>query len=161
MIYNSLFSSVLQYGLLIWGSATMTNLNPLQILQNYAIRNVGSSLRGYRTDQLYKELKILKLDDLFKLQTSKFVFDFINGDVATSLKTTKYLRTRSEISGRPASARTDRTLEQEVVDGEWLNKFPPLRIPRQWNNIPEDLRRVPSFTIFKNRFTTITTNNYV
>ena len=152
MIYNTLFSSVLQYGLLIWGSATKTNLNPLQIMQNFAIRHVGSSLHGFNTDQIYRDLGILKLDDLFELQAAKFVIDFVNDKVPISLKSTKYIKPQSEIATRPLSAWNGLTLHIEVHDEEWLNKFPPAKIPKVWENFSSELKSDSSYKSFKQKF---------
>ena len=161
MIYNSLFSSVLQYGLVIWGSATQTNLNSLQISQNYAIRDVGSSLRGYHTDQLYNELNILKLTDLYKLQIAKFVYDFINKKVPKSLKETKYLKLNSESATRELSARNGLGFDHEVIRNEKINDLPYMKIPWLWNQFDNDLRKMPSFSTFKINFTLTSLNKYV
>ena len=152
MIYNTLFISVLQYGLVIWGSATMTNLNSLKTMQNYAVRNVGSTLHGFNTDQMYRELGILKLDDLFELQNGKFVIDFINNEVPRSLKCTNYIKPQSEIATRPLSARNGLTLHIEVHDQEWINRLPPVKITKVWENLSAELKSDFSYKSFKQKF---------
>ena len=160
MIYNTLFSSTLQYGLVIWGSATKTNIKSLQTMQNYAVRNVGSSLHGFNTDQIYRELDILKLEDLFELQIGKFVIDYINNEVPASLKCTNYIKPQSEIATRPLSARNGLTLHIEVHDEEWLNKFPPAKIPKVWENFPSELKGDFSYKSFKHKFSQTRISKY-
>ena len=83
-IYYSLVYSHLSYGIQVWGSADQTSLNRLNILQNKAMRVMSGKqyfqIYGQEpgplpsSEPLYKELEILKLEDIFKLNISSFVF---------------------------------------------------------------------------------------
>ena len=74
-MYHALFNSKLQYGILCWGSASTTNLNQLQVLQNRAIRNLTKAPRYYRLDNYYLNLRILKVQNLYDLEVAKFMND--------------------------------------------------------------------------------------
>ena len=72
-IYNSLIYPHLQYANLAWGNAAAKYLNKLFLIQKRSIRNVCHA--GYidHTNLLFKENKILKLNDIHVLECSKFV----------------------------------------------------------------------------------------
>ena len=83
-IYYCLVFSYLSYGVEAWGSACETNLGRWKILQNKAVRiltgNKYFQVFGETpgplpsADPLYKELEILKFNDIFKMNICKFVF---------------------------------------------------------------------------------------
>ena len=59
----------LNYGLLLWGP----HLGRLVTLQKKAIRVVSLSDYLSHTDPIFKELKLLTLEDMFTLQKFKFL----------------------------------------------------------------------------------------
>ena len=83
-VYNSLIGSHLNYSLLAWGSAGQTALQPLRVLQNRAIRFMARSPRYRRLDLDYLNLRILKLDDIFKLTVAKFMHRYHHNNLPPS-----------------------------------------------------------------------------
>ena len=77
--YHSLFNSHLQYAILCWGSASITSLSRLQVLQNRAIRNMTRSPRFFRLDNQYLNLRVLKVRDLYNLEVAKFMHSHFHG----------------------------------------------------------------------------------
>ena len=69
LIYNSLIFSHLNYGQLLWGC----NITRLNKLQKKSIRIICNAKYNAHTDPLFKELKMLKLNDMFQLQCLKFI----------------------------------------------------------------------------------------
>ena len=69
-IYNSLILSHLHYGILCWGFSR----NKLFRLQKKAIRVIAKQKYNAHTDPLFKKFKLLKIDDIFKLQCLKFLY---------------------------------------------------------------------------------------
>ena len=83
-IYYSLVFSHLSYGVEAWGSACDSYISHLEVIQNKAVR-VISGVQYYQiygedpvplpsSTPLYKELKILKLADIFKFSIAKFIY---------------------------------------------------------------------------------------
>jgi hypothetical protein len=83
-IYYSLVFSHLSYGVEAWGSACDSYISHLEVIQNKAVR-VISGVQYYQiygedpvplpsSTPLYKELKILKLADIFKFTIAKFIY---------------------------------------------------------------------------------------
>ena len=65
MVYESLVRSHLTYGLVAWGIASRKgDIKKLQVLQKACVRVIAGARRLDHTEPLFKQLGILKLDDL-------------------------------------------------------------------------------------------------
>lgn len=73
-IYNTLILPHLTYCILIWGSSTKR----LFKIQKKAVRIISNSAYLSHTDPLFKELEILKLNDLYTLNILKFLYKLKN-----------------------------------------------------------------------------------
>ena len=69
-IYNSLFMSHINYGLLLWG----TNMNKISLIQKKAIRIIPRSNYRAHSESLYKEFGLLNVNDLFHLKLLIFYY---------------------------------------------------------------------------------------
>lgn len=76
-IYNSLILSHINFGLLIWGYSCERILK----LQKKSVRIICLSKYNAHTDPIFKQLEILKVGDIFTLQTLKFYYRFKNGQL--------------------------------------------------------------------------------
>ena len=70
LLYNSLILPHLQYGILSWGF----QYNRLEKLQKRAMRIISISRYNAHTEPIFKNLKILKLEDLFNIALLKFQY---------------------------------------------------------------------------------------
>ena len=69
-LYNSLIASYINYGLFLWGVES----NRIELLQKKAIRLITNSSYTVHTTPLFKELGLLKIQDMFKLKLLKFYY---------------------------------------------------------------------------------------
>ena len=76
-IYYAIFSSHLSYGCRIWGQKSNVHTQKVFRLQNRAMRIISFSDFHADANPIYKELKILKLEDFISLQNALFVHDFL------------------------------------------------------------------------------------
>ena len=76
IIYNTLILSKLHYGVLVWGQ----KIHTLETLQKKAIRHIAGPGVGFNahTAPLFKNLKLLKVCDIYKLQLVKLFFKIKN-----------------------------------------------------------------------------------
>ena len=74
MLYYSLIYSKLQYGILVWGTASKTHLRQLMVRLNNIVRIITFSRNCSRMSNLFKSLYLLKLTDIYKLELTKFIF---------------------------------------------------------------------------------------
>ena len=130
-IYNSLFRCHIDYCLPIWGNITASDKKGIQNLQKKAIRYVCNSKYNSHTDPLFRQLKILKFNDMVKLQTGIFMFNIASEHHPHSVLN---IFTKSD--------NFDRNMEfiNSLVDSSTLaNNFPSTGI-RIWNSTPIEFR---------------------
>ena len=85
MTYYSLIYLFLIYAIPIWGSSNATDLQTILVMQKKVVRLITFN-DDYPVEAgplihsapLFKELGILTINDIFQLQTAKFVHDCIN-----------------------------------------------------------------------------------
>ena len=81
MIYFALIHSYLNYGILLWGFEAKNIFN----LQKKAVRIITKSHYLAHTDPLFKNEKILKVGDIFKISCLKFYYRLINNMLPVNL----------------------------------------------------------------------------
>ena len=67
-LYYAFFHSHLLYGVLVWSATYTSYLQPINILQNKALSIISNKQRWTNSTILYSGLKILKFQDLVKIQ---------------------------------------------------------------------------------------------
>ena len=154
-VYHALLYSYLRYGIIVWGNAAKATLEPLEILVNKAIRIMAFIPNGnFDLSQVYKDLKLLDLPSIHKLETAKYMYKSEKSLLPVSLG--KYF----EID-RCAEEHSHSTRHQALVN------IPDRIAPRLksrtkiaeksiqfvgstlWSHLPDDLKNSESFTIFK------------
>ena len=82
MLYNTLILPHITYGIMVWGYQR----NRLNKIQKKDIRIITSNKYNSHTEPLLKQLNMLKLEDLLKLQQLKFYFKFNEGSLPVYLQ---------------------------------------------------------------------------
>ena len=82
MLYNTLILPHIIYGIMVWGYQG----NRLNKIQKKAITIITSNRYNSHTEPLFKQLNMLKLADLLKLQQLKFYFKFNEGSLPVHLQ---------------------------------------------------------------------------
>lgn len=72
MLYNSLFSSQLNYGSLIWGTTTMKNIQCLLVLQKRIVRMICRVPYLSHTSNMFKKFNIIRVDQLYNFQLCRY-----------------------------------------------------------------------------------------
>ena len=78
MLYNALFLSFVQYGIIVWGQTFGSYLEPLSKLQKRAVRAISHQTFLAHSLPIFKDLKLLRIDDIFKSKLLTFVYESIN-----------------------------------------------------------------------------------
>ena len=78
-IYNSLFRSHLEYGILAWGGIPKNKLKGIIGIQKKCVRNVANKKRLSHTDPIFSSLKIFKFTDLVLYNSLIFMHKFAFG----------------------------------------------------------------------------------
>ena len=94
------FASVLSninYCLLNWGNAAATNIKPIKTSLNKAVRAMAFKDSRHHANSLYKKLKILPLDECYKLQLAKFMWKLENNKLPGHTAITHYHNTQQTL----------------------------------------------------------------
>ena len=75
-LYYSLVYPYLQYCVSVWGSTYHTNLHRLILLQKKAVRIISNKSFDAHTDPLFKELKIMKFNNIYLFHIGKIMYQF-------------------------------------------------------------------------------------
>ena len=78
-LYYSLVYPYLVYCVSVWGSTYPSNLKRILLLQKKVVRIISGSAFDAHTEPIFKQLKILKLCDMFRFQVEKIMFLFKKG----------------------------------------------------------------------------------
>jgi len=75
-VYYCLVFSHLQYGISSWGSTSTYLLKAIKTIRNKIIRIITFSSYRSNSEKLYAQLKILNLNDIYKLEIAKLMHNF-------------------------------------------------------------------------------------
>ena len=184
-VYYCLVYSHLSYGIEAWGSASKTSLNKLIILQKKAVRVLSNvnyfQIYGEQSgplpsaEPLFKELGILKLDDIFELNTLNFVFSTLCYEsplifwdwfvYCHSLHTHATTSATNIICKNYFDIGTvDVTYTLRVPKG-MLEKYGKRMVKyigaHLWNNLPSDIQGAISLSTFKDKVKNHFLENYI
>ena len=80
-VYYSFIYSHIVYGIQVWGSAGKTEIDKILVLQKRAIRLISNKTKRpvtpgplASTNPMFLKLEILKVNDIFTLHLSKFIY---------------------------------------------------------------------------------------
>ena len=77
-LYNALFLSFLQYGLIVWGQTYASYIDPIFKLQKKAVKAISFQPRMTPSLPIFNDFKLLRLSEIFELRLLCFVFDSVN-----------------------------------------------------------------------------------
>ena len=136
-LYYSLIHPYLNYYNLIWGGTFQTHLDPLFVLQKKAIRIINNVSYLHHTHELFFRNKILKLNDIHKLNLAKYMFNL--SDHSNFSRSHEH-QTRSQHLLNPIFQRLTSTQMSVSYSG-----------PHEWNNLPNEVKNSSSYCVFKKR----------
>ena len=123
-IYNSLFRSHLEFGILAWGGVPTSKLKGIFNLQKKCIRNVANTHRLSHTDPLFSSLRITKLPDLLKYNCIIFMHQFAFGRLPPTFN--------NMFSPLGSQNRTGK-YKLHLCKLNYFDRFPSVFIPKVWN----------------------------
>ena len=147
-VYNALFLSFLQYGIIVWGQTYTSYIEPIFKLQKRAIRVISHQSYLVHSLPIFKELKLLTLPDVFKLKLLTFVFESTNKitpacfhNFFSSNSFMHHYDTRQSVRGDLYLVRKN-TVQYGVKCIQYMGAT-------LWNSLPVELRNSTSKFLFK------------
>ena len=80
-IYYTLVYSKIKYGIIIYGTSNSTVFKSVQFKQNQLLKVLTKKPFKHSTNKLHTELKLIKVEDLFKQEVLSFVYKFYNSNL--------------------------------------------------------------------------------
>ena len=147
-LYNALFLSFLQYGLIVWGQTFTLYVDPIFKLQKKAVRAISFQPRMSPSLPIFKDLKLLKLSELFELRLLTFVFDSVNKTSPSCFHDFFLLNSCVHQYSTRQASQGDLYLFRKNSLQYGLKSIRYLGA-KLWNTLPIELRNSPSKTSFK------------
>ena len=155
-IYHSLFMPYMNYGLLCWNSKA----GKLNKIQKKAVRHITKSRYIAHSEPLLKSLKLLKLDDVVKLNIYKFCFRLENQTLPAYFKNGLFTKVSETCLRNLRDSENFRVPRVKHVYAENMISF---LIPKHYNACPKNIRDkiyTHSYDGFKNYIKTWFLNGY-
>ena len=142
-LYCSLFQPHISYCNELWGNTYASNVNCLCIIQRKVVRLICNVDRLAHTNELFKELYILKFPEFVQYKTAILMYHLFHGTLPIHLQNrfSRYSTTRS----------TRRINTFVMVQARTNIKAMCLSVygVKLWNSLSNNLRDCNSVTIFK------------
>ena len=146
-LYLTLIYPFLNYCNLIWGSAYNSTLMPLTILQKKCIRLICNVDFFAHTDPLFKQTKLLKLNQMYILNCAKFGYSCYNSNSYSNFRIR--MIQNSQFHRYDTRRKNDIRTPYErlqICQNSFLIKSIKL-----WNIIPNDIKQANSKSYFNSR----------
>ena len=124
VIYRSLFESHLHFGSIIYGSCEPKYLSNIVTIQKRAVRNIVCAKYRAHTDPIFKQLNILKAEDLINIDQCLFVHKYRSNRLPLPFKS--FFTSQSFSSSCITHA--DYNFKHNNVNHEYLCHFPSYKI---------------------------------
>ena len=148
-IYYTLIYSRIKYGITLYGQAGTKRLNRVQTLQNQLLKVLLGKKYRFPTDNLHRELNILKVRDISNQEILTFVHKYFANKLPAAFD--NYYKTFSNFSDRT----TRNSFTKIKIDDHRTNiAARSLKISgaKLWNDLRSDLKSIPNIKKFKNEY---------
>ena len=154
LIYNSLAHPHLIYCNIIWSSTYNSLLYPLRVKQRRLIRLIMKKNRFEHTTPLFKQLNILKLDDVCKTSALQIVYKSLNNILQSPI----HFTLRNE---NPYNTRYTPPLLVPFCRSRQTSFFIHVKGSNLWNELPLMIRNSRSLYTFKRKLKKYIIDSYV
>ena len=138
MIYHSLIASHLLYGLSIWGNSGVKKLKKIQNNTKKSIRNVVAARYNEHTENLFKNLKVLKFTDQIILNTSKMMHSI------------KYQYAPMALNTMFSNDIVNRRIDQNnIPESFYPSDITKNKMPKTWNSVNTAYKAISNHKYFK------------
>lgn len=90
ILYHALFISTVNYGIIAWGSANVTILKKLQVLQNHILRLIYRKPLRYSTIALYEDSQLMNIHGIYCFNSLMYMYNELKNKFVNSNKSTRF-----------------------------------------------------------------------
>ena len=145
MLYQSLISPYLMYGISSWGQASQSNLEKLLLLQKRALRLMNFSTKTEHAISYFVNLNILPVHFLYIESVSCLMYD-IQNKPAHIQDLFKHVSDTHSYNTRSATAEKFYIMSSRL--DQLKNSFSRFGA-RLWNSLPDNIRKSDNRKLFK------------
>ena len=158
ILFNAYFASKISYGIELFGSADKALMHKLQVKQNRALKILFDKEFLTPTKKLHYDLKILMVEDIYKMSLAKFVYKQQNKRLPSIFENhyTRINETHEHETRRHNELKIENA-PNKSKHNELLSKVTGAKI---YNALPEEIRDARKFEDFKNYCKVFYINNY-
>ena len=142
-IYHSIAFPHLNYCNIVWASCYPSTLLPLITIQKRLIRIITKTNRRAPSSILFQQLKILKFEDVIKLNTAQFVYKSLNRLIPSPVNFQNRIVNEYNL-------RTQNLIDIPPYQSRQTELFIHVRGAKLWNDLPLEIRRKANVYSFKN-----------
>ena len=149
-VHHALIHSYLRYGVVVWGKASKTALKPLNTVVNRALK-IMTFLPFGRVDMkpVYECLKILNVEKVCLLETSKFLFKSNNDILPTVIGNYFEVRNNSGVPGLRPRNDVSPEIVSRLISSEKSIQHRGIKV---WGSIPDEIKQSESLILFKKKY---------
>ena len=151
-LYYSLFHCHLVYAIEIWSCTPQSLIKPLVTKQKAAIRIISSQPYNAHTEPLFKSLAILPLNLLIEVSNLKLFHSFIYNTLPSEFTGTwnSVIEQRALTGDNQLlyNLRNNNDMFVPPARTQFVARFPFYNLPKIWNSLPQNLRDIPSKSLF-------------
>ena len=144
MVLQSLVLSIINYGIIIWGNTSQTQLQRVQKIQNFAAKVALGSIKFDYVTPYLQGMKWLKIKDKYLYELALNIFNIITKNVPSWLF---YLPTSREMCA--VNTRQQHHLHVPKTNTCTAERSFLVSGPKLWNSLPNDIRNKASSSSFK------------
>ena len=144
-LYYTFAYPYLTYCIHVWGSACVTNLDPIIKIQKRLVRIISNSRFREPTCPIFKRLGLLKLHGIFSFSLATFIFRLRHEDLPPLYDSMFTLN--SDIHDYPTRQNDDYHVPYWRLDIR--NRSPSVQAALMWNEIPLSIKKCKSLSSFK------------
>ena len=143
MLYISLIQSHLQYGISAWGNSS--NIGHIVKLQKKALRIINNKPFRAHTEPLFKNNKLLKIEDIYKFNVLLFMHDYVHSRHKLPNSFVNFFP--QKLPGR--LTRQKLNIPQVKFRTKFSSKLTKHSFPTMWNNTDNNIQEIKSKKLFK------------
>ena len=156
-IYRSLVEPYLMYGTVAWGNAPNKYLNRLKVLQKRSIRHIAKTKYNSHTDPIFRTKRILKFEDIVKLNCCKLYHRKIHATVPQYH--ISQLLTHEQSVQSHMTTRQCQDIYIHPIRNELSKQTINYSVGHTWNNLPLEIREKHNLSL--SRFSNIIKDYYI
>ena len=156
LLYYSFIHSRISYGIELYGACSQTLLNKIQTLQNKLLKVLFNKPYRTGTNDLHHELRLLKVDDLYRISVLNFVYKAVNRESIDQFS--NYFHFRDTIHGH--NTRGKKQIIRKKVTNNYGKSTVHYQGANLWNLYSQHSTSVKTCNSFKRKMRNIFIDSY-